>query len=111
MIQPELREIISIDLVPPALPEDPADCAVQFRAVIGPKDGEQSERYAFTVVTPAHLARTLGHTWGRGFLIVESFDWTIIVRAVAQLLAQCSAATWPEMAIELDKELQRVGEE
>lgn len=111
MIQPELREIASVDLVPPALPEDPSDCAVQFRALIGPRDGEESERYGFTVVTPTYLARTLGHTWGRGFLIVESFEWSIVVRAVAQLLAQCSAPSWPEVVAELDKELQRAAPE
>ena len=110
MIQPELREITSQDLLPPALPPDPSDCAVQFRALIGPRDGEGSEAFGFTVVTPAQLARTLGHTWGRGYLIVEVFDWHIVVRAVAQLLAQCAAPTWDEALIELNKELHRESE-
>jgi len=107
MIQPELRGITSQDLEPPALPEDPMDCTVQFRVLIGPRGGEEAETFGFTVVTPAHLGRTLGHTWGRGYLIVESFDWSIVVRAVAQLLAQCSAPTWPEVVVELNKELYR----
>lgn len=105
MIQPELRHIASPDLEPPALPPDPADCAVVFQALIGPRDGEGAEAFTFTVVTAAHLARTLGHTWGRGYLIVDTFDWNIVVRAVAQLLAQCAASTWGEVTILLNREL------
>ena len=105
MIQPELRHIASPNLEPPALPADPVDCAVQFQALIGPRGGEEAEAFSFTVVTAAHLARTLGHTWGRGYLILDTFDWHIIVRAVAQLLAQCTAPTWNEVMVELNKEL------
>jgi hypothetical protein len=107
VIQPELRHIASPDLEPPTLPPDPADCAVQFQALIGPRGGDGAEPFSFTVVTAAHLARTLGHTWGRGYLIVDTFDWNIVVRAVAQLLAQCARETWAEIAVELDKELVR----
>ena len=105
MIQPELRHIASPDLEPPELPPDPADCAVQFQAIIGPRGGEEAEAFTFTVVTASHLARTLGHTWGRGFLILDTFDWHIVVRAVAQLLAQCTAPSWSEVMVELNKEL------
>lgn len=105
MIQPELRHIASPDLEPPALPPDPADCAVVFQARIGPRGSQEAEAFTFTVVTAAHLARTLGHTWGRGYLIVDTFDWNIVVRAVAQLLAQCAASTWDEVTILLNREL------
>ena len=105
MIQPELRHIASPDLEPPELPPDPADCAVHFQALIGPRGGEEFAAFSFTVVTAAHLARTLGHTWGRGYLILDTFDWHIIVRAVAQLLAQCAAESWDEALVELNKEL------
>jgi hypothetical protein len=106
MIYPQLLQIVSQDLQPPALPADPVDCEVAFHAIIGPREGEGSaESFGFTVTTPAHLGRTLGHTWGRGYLIVESFDWEIVVRAIAQLLAQCARPTWPEVAYELNKEL------
>jgi hypothetical protein len=105
MIQPELRHIASPDLEPPALPPDPGDCAVQFQAIIGPRGGDAAESFSFTVITATHLARTLGHTWGRGLLILDTFDWHIVVRAVAQLLAQCTAATWSEVTRELNKEL------
>ena len=105
MIQPELRHIGSPDLEPPTLPPDPADCAVQFQAIIGPRGGEEGEAFTFVVVTTAHLARTLGYTWGRGLLILDTFQWEIVVRAVAQLLAQCTAPTWGEVMVELNKEL------
>jgi hypothetical protein len=107
MLYPEIRSIASPDLEPPALPADPSNCAISFRAFIGPKDGGAATAYDFTVVTPTYLARALGHTWGRGFLIVDIFDWTVVVRALAQLLAQCSAPTWDGVLLELDRELRR----
>lgn len=110
MIHPELRYISSAGLEPPALPADVRDCAVHFHTVIGPQGSEESEAFAFTVVTPAYLGRTLGHSWGRGYLIVEEFDWHVVVRAVAQLLAQCARSTWHETAAELGRELRREGE-
>lgn len=107
MIQPELRRIDSGDLEPPALPPDPADCAVRFTALIGAKGSAEEDLFVFTVTTPTYLGRTLGHTWGRGYLILDVFDWQIIVRAVAQLLAQCAAPTWREVVSELNRELVR----
>ena len=105
MIQPELRDITSGELVPPDLPPDPADCAVAFRALIGPREADGAEVFTFTVVTAAYLARTLGHTWGRGYLLLDTFDWNIVVRAVAQLLAQCTADSWTEAILLLNREL------
>lgn len=106
MIFPELRSIESPDLAPPALPTDPGDCIVSFRAVIGPRDDQHEETFSFAVVTPTYLGRTLGHTWGRGYLIVDTFDWQVVVRAIAQLLLQSVRMTWSEVVRELDKELR-----
>lgn len=107
MIFPELREIESLDLSPPELPADPTSCVVSFRAVIGPREGSgEAESFSFAVVTPAYLSRTLGHTWGRGYLIVDTFDWQVVVRAIAQLLLQSARPSWNEVVRELDKELR-----
>jgi hypothetical protein len=105
MIYPELRDIQS-DLEPPALPEDPRDCAVGFRAYIGPRDGPDAEAYTFLVVTPTRLMQAEGPLWGRGYLIVDSFDWSVVVRSIAELLARCSRPSWDEVAIALNQELR-----
>lgn len=112
MIYPELLAIESPDLVPPAMPENPVDCVVSFRIAVGPREGDgPAQAFSFTVVTPTYLGRTLGHTWGRGFLIVDIFDWQVVVRALAQLLLQAARPTWNEVVEELDKELRVEGED
>ena len=104
MIYPELRHIQS-DLEPPALPPDPENCAVGFRAFIGPREGEDAEAYTFIVVTPTLLLHSRDPIWGRGYLIVASFDWHLVVRSIAELLARCARPTWDEVAIALNQEL------
>ncbi|HKP50787.1 MAG TPA: Imm8 family immunity protein [Gemmatimonadales bacterium] len=105
MIYPELRHLLSPDLAPPTMPADPTDCAVPFQALIGPRGGEGAEAFGFTAVTPAYLRRSIGPTWGRGYLILEEFSWETMTHALALLLAHCVRPTWEEVAAELNKEL------
>ena len=105
MIVPELRDIQSPDLVPPALPADPADCAVRFQALIGPRGEGTPEAFSFLVITPGYLKRA-GPLWGRGHLFVDSFDWRTVVEAMALLMAHCARPTWEEVTAELDKQLR-----
>jgi hypothetical protein len=105
MVHPELRHIRSLDLEPPALPPDPRDCAVRFQVLIGPQGGPESESFAFTAVTPGHLARVAGGRWGRGSLMLAAFDWASVSRAIAQLLVSSARPTWDEVATELNRVL------
>jgi hypothetical protein len=105
MVYPELRQILSPDLAPPAVPEDPADCAVPFQALIGPRGEEGAEAFSFTAVTPAFLSRAVGPTWGRGYLILDVFSWETVTHALALLLAHCARPTWQEVAEQLNREL------
>lgn len=105
MIFPELRSIHSPDLEPPQLPPNPADCEVAFETVIGPKGSPGEESFRFLVVTPASFHRVAGASWGRGKLIVERFDWQVVVAAVAELLFRSARPTWAEALDELRHEL------
>jgi hypothetical protein len=105
MIYPEIRRIHSPDLEPPNLPEDPSDCEISFQVIVGPKDGEGAEAFNFTVVTPLGLARSSEAQWGRGKLVVPSFDWAAVAQAIAKLFARCACPTWREVKVELSKEL------
>lgn len=107
MIFPEIKNIFSPDLEPPALPPDPLDCEISFLALIGPAGEEASERFVFVVTTPVRLARTPEAQWGRGKLILPSFDWAAVIQAVAQLLASCAREAWSESMVELNKALVR----
>ena len=105
MICPEIRRIYSPDLDPPNLPEDPSNCEISFHAFIGARDGKGEEAFNFTVVSAARFAEALEAQWGRGKLIVATFEWSTVIQAVAKLLAQCARPTWGEVVAELDKEL------
>ena len=93
MVHPELRHLLSPDLAPPTMPINPADCAVPFQALIGPRGAEGAEAFGFTAVTPAYLRRSVGPTWGRGYLILEEFSWETMTQALALLLAHCVRPT------------------
>ena len=105
MIFPELRSIHSPDLEPPHLPPNAADCEVAFEAVIGPKGASGEEAFRFLVVTPASFRKVSGAVWGRGKLVVERFDWQVVVAAVAELLFRCARPTGEEALDELRHEL------
>lgn len=107
MVNPELRDIVAA-IEPPALPADPADCAVPFQLRIGPRDAESAESFSLLVVTPLALARAAldAPVWGRGHLVVPIFDWNLVVRAIAELLARCSRPTWEEVVADLTRELR-----
>ena len=107
MIFPELRSIMSPDLEPPTLPPDPEDCSVQFQVQIGPRGRADAEAFSFTVVTPAYLARESEWTWARGLLIMNEFEWKAVVRAVAELLAECARPSWIEVVAELSRQIRR----
>jgi hypothetical protein len=105
MIYPEIRNIHSPDLEPPNLPEDPFDCDVSFRAIVGPSGEKGEEAFTFRVITPVRLARDAEPQWGRGKLIIAAFEWPAVVQAIAQLLAHSARPTWNEVVTALDKEL------
>ncbi len=107
MLYPELRDIVSPHLEPPALPPDPDNCAVEFTALIGPRGGTLAEPFGFTVVTPSFLAASPEPVWGRGLLVVNTFSWQTVAVAVAQLLAQCASADWDGISSELLRNLRR----
>lgn len=108
MIHPELRHIETPDIEPPALPEDPLDCEVMFQMVVGSREEEGVERFVFAVITPARLARNPEPVWGRGRLILPSFDWGAVVQAVAELLVECTDSSWAEVVSNLDRSLRWV---
>jgi hypothetical protein len=105
MIAPELKEMFCADLAKPALPPDPDDCIVSLQASIGPKGERGEELFFFTVATPKALQREELPRWGRGMLLVETFSWAIVERAVERLLSQARRESWADVAAALNREL------
>ena len=102
---PDIKALDTPDLERPALPDDPSDCVIAFEATIGPAGDSAGELFAFTVATPAALARETRFRWGRGLLVVPSFSWETVDLALGRLLARCHRESWAEVAQELAKEL------
>jgi hypothetical protein len=113
LVHPEIRQIHSPSLEPPALPEDPYDCAIPFQALIGPRGGAGHESFNFMVITPVRLAKRPEGTWGRGMLIMPAFEWTAVAQSLAELLSRAVRPTWHEVIDALGRELLQevVGEE
>jgi len=104
MIRPRLRHLHSPDLEAPQLPRDPTNCIVLVQALVGPGDGPGEESFDFCVVTPSYLQGQNGPRWGRGLLIVESFDWAVVRRVVEERLATVAHNTWEQVGLDLNKE-------
>lgn len=105
LVHPEIRQIHSSDLEPPALPEDPYDCAIPFQALIGPRGTAGHETFTFMVVTPVHLAKRPDGTWGRGMLIMPAFEWAGVAQSLATLLSRAVRPSWREVVEALGREL------
>jgi hypothetical protein len=105
MIQPEMKSILCPDLEYGKEPPDSDDCSVFIEVEIGPKGREGAEIFSFEVVTPKFLIGKTGTRWGRGYLIMDSFSWVGVEKAIQKLLSHCARQTWQETAIEIAKEL------
>jgi len=105
MIVPELKELFCPGLEKPALPSDPDDCVVSLQASIGSKGERGEDLFFFTVATPKGLLREALPRWGRGVLIVETFSWAVVERAVERLLSQACRESWAEVVAVLNHEL------
>ena len=57
------------------------------------------------MITAGRFVKDAEAQWGRGKLIVATFEWAAVIQAVAELLAQCARPTWGEVVTELNKEL------
>lgn len=104
-IEPEIKSIMSSDLVDRCLPDDPANCAVNVEVEIGPKGGAGAEIFYFTAITPEYLACNPETRWGRGLLVIEEFTWEAVQGMLGRLLMHARKDTWAEVTAELSKEL------
>ena len=84
---------------------DVENCAVGVIADIGIQGQEGGDQFQFTVVTPQHLAKHDGISWGRGYLIVPRFEWPAVEQALEKLLMHCQGEDWKSVANLIGREL------
>ena len=97
----KLKDIYSADAPDgePALfaPADPECCCLWVQAFIGPDDEPGDDTYQLGISTPRWLATEgmeRGYEWGRFLLIVPRWDYDLVLRAIAELLAEVDAPDW-----------------
>lgn len=111
MIVPEIKALHCTRLAPGVAPPDPGDCELHIAVEIGVRGVEGGERFSFTAITTAALARRHGAVrpggvWGHGYLILESFSWEQVGAALEALLRGCERNSWYKVARALGRELR-----
>lgn len=107
----QLRRLHSPDVMDLAsfAPENPQSFSVFIQAMIGPETGNGEEAFGFIVCSPSWLGTELGASsrthrkWGRGLLLMTSFELQDIVAAVTELCDDAQGDTWDELAESLAK--------
>jgi len=101
----EIKSIISPDLDHGKAPDEPDNCAVFIEVEIGESAKEGAEIFSFTAITPKYLDDNPITTWGRGYLLMESFSWAEAESMLNKLLSFVREETWESVAQNLCKEL------
>lgn len=104
-IKLEIKSIISPDLDYGKEPLDPDYCAVLIEVEIGEHAKKGADIFSFTAITPKYLAANPVTSWGRGYLLMESFSWVNAESMLNKLLSFVREETWDSVAQNLCKEL------
>jgi hypothetical protein len=86
------------------VPNDPVECHMFVRVMVGPHDGEGEESFDVTVCTPAWLGRRpeeRGAVIGRHYLIVGRYDPELIRRVLTKQLERSSGTSREDLAAKL----------
>ncbi|WP_163132983.1 Imm8 family immunity protein [Agarivorans sp. Alg241-V36] len=101
----EIKSIISPDLDFGKTPMDPDICAVFIEVEIGERNRESCDIFSFTAITAKFMTANPVTSWGRGYLLMESFSWSGVELMLNKLLSFVRAETWDGVVQNLTKEL------
>ncbi|MDP9180337.1 MAG: immunity 8 family protein, partial [Chloroflexota bacterium] len=82
-------------------PDVPEDVDVGLVAHIGQKDSEGSDLFYFRLITPKALTRPIWakrFLWGRGVLLVETYDFKLVTLLVSALCDRIEGESWEQVA-------------
>ena len=86
------------------MPADPENFSVFVQAMIGPVGDDSSESFDLTVCTPGWLAEGVerqGPMIGLHHVVVNAFDYDMLVAAVQAFCSRLEGATWPDIGAKL----------
>lgn len=88
------------------LPDDPRDCWIVIHADIGVDNEPGSDCFILYVTTPRFLAKSIiteRFQVGRGLLIVDEFDWDVVIDAVDSVCMKSGAGLWSDAVNQLSR--------
>src|SRR5687767_13594240 len=86
-------------------PEDPQNFGFLVQAMVGPVGELGEESFDFVVCTPRWLAGQVierGYLFGRHYLFLDSYDYSLLKRAIESLLG-IEGPDWPTLAEQLNR--------
>jgi hypothetical protein len=87
-------------------PEDPTNFCLDLIMRIGNNTNAGADDFTVFVCTPAWLAGSVwSPTWGRGMLIVHTFDADSIKAEIEAYVSSCNASSWTAIAHKLSRNL------
>ncbi|ANN80479.1 hypothetical protein BAU07_13345 [Bordetella flabilis] len=87
-------------------PEDDRCFGFLLELEIGTADAEGADIFQLMVCTPQWIEQQYageGSIWGRGMLIVFGYDISEIQSIVRSHIGRCTAPTWEELAVKLNR--------
>lgn len=88
------------------LPDNPKDCWIVIHADIGVEDELGADCFILYVTTPLFLIKSITteqFQLGRGLLIVDKFDWDVILDAIDTVCAKAEADSWSDVVSQLSR--------
>jgi Immunity protein 8 len=103
-----LRRLHSPDADPLSefAPHDPEAFSILVQALVGPSDGEGEESFDFLVCTPRWLAAQefeKGFVWPRSHLLLQRWDYTVVERAIGDVIVHAEGPDWPSVAAQIGR--------
>lgn len=107
-VTPEVRRLHSPDLydMQSGVPDDPEQFCILVQAMIGPAGESGEESFGFVVCTPKWLTQSLlkdDYVFGRHYLVVEYYDYNIILNAINFLCQSITGSSWRQVAEQLGR--------
>lgn len=100
----QLKEMYSLqisEMLKDFRPEVSGDFGISVRLMIGPEETDQSESFDILVCTPTWIQDQLRDEscmWGRHMLIVQEYDYELILQSLSTRIASCTGKSWDAVA-------------
>ncbi len=82
-------------------PPDQRCFGIFIQALVGPAEGGGEEAFGITVCTTEWVSREINKRaprWGHGLLIVDTYSYSVVERAVNDLCSRAVGSDWSQLA-------------